>query len=268
MDEVTLHPPAASFRGTMAVPGDKSLSHRALLFAALAPGRSAVTGLGPGEDVASTVRVLPHLGITITDDVVESPGAQHLIAPDVALDCGNSGTTLRLLAGILGAGRRPATLTGDDSLRRRPMRRLMGPLDALGIEVATTPEGTAPITVHAPDGVHGADIAIPLASAQVRSAFSLGAVQADGPSTLDSPPGFRDHTERWLTALGRGTALTPTRFRVLPGTVPAGRYDTMLFEWAYPEVAAWCQREGRPYPSLDAEGAISESLPRTLKLRY
>lgn len=238
MDERTLHPPGRPFRGTVTVPGDKSLSHRALLFAALTPGRSPVSGLGPGADVASTAAALGRVGVAVGPGFVESPGAGRFSPPGDPLDCGNSGTTLRLLAGVLGAGTSPVALTGDASLRRRPMRRLVVPLGALGIDVATSGSGTAPITVCAPGGLHRGDVAIPIASAQVRSAFELAAVQGPGPSIIDGPPGFRDHTERWLTALGRGSALTPTRYRVEPGRLPAARYDvpgdpsSAAFLWA------------------------------------
>jgi 3-phosphoshikimate 1-carboxyvinyltransferase len=211
------------FRASVPVPGDKSLSHRALILAAMAPGVSEVTGAGPGRDVESTRRVLGGVGIEFVGSRIQSPGIGDWQTPDGVLDCGNSGTTLRLMAGALAGRPGPATLTGDASLRRRPMERLVAPLAALGASITTT-EGTPPVTVAAPEGLRGADVSIPIASAQVRSAVALAALQAVGSTIIDSPAGFRDHTERWLDALGRGRRLTPTRFEVIPGPVPAGRY--------------------------------------------
>ncbi len=224
MSDRSLTCPPGVFRATVAVPGDKSLSHRALIFAALAAGRSAVSGLGPGADVAATAAALERLGATIGDGAVDSPGVARWIPADGVLDAGNSGTTLRLLAGALAGRPFRSTLDGDDSLRRRPMRRLVGPLTALGAGVETSADGTAPVTVWAPKPLHGAAIEIGIASAQVRSAAALAALQADGATTIDSPPGFRDHTERWLEALARGKWVDATAFRVDPGPVPAGEY--------------------------------------------
>ena len=235
----TIALPRGPFETTVSVPGDKSLSHRALVFAALADGESRVEGVGPGADVASTVGVLHRLGVMIERGRVVSPGVDGWRNADSPLDCGNSGTTLRLLAGALAGRPFTSVLTGDTSLRRRPMRRLVGPLSALGATVATTePEGTAPVSVGAPGGLRGASVVIDLASAQVRSAFSLGALQAAGPSRIDSPPGFRDHTERWLEALGRGRRRSATEFEILPGALPPHHYvvpgdpSSAAFLWA------------------------------------
>jgi 3-phosphoshikimate 1-carboxyvinyltransferase len=218
--------PRGSFTATVHVPGDKSLSHRAYIFSAFAEGRSEVAGAGPGADVASTRQVIGALGITIDGTTVTSPGIADWTAAPGALDCGNSGTTLRLLAGALVGRPFVSTLTGDASLRRRPMRRLVGPLTALGGAVAVTePGGTPPVTVGGTDGLRGAATTIDLASAQVRSAFELAALQADGPSTIEGPGGYRDHTERWFETLGLGVRRSPTQFEVRPGPVPPARYD-------------------------------------------
>lgn len=218
--------PRGPFTATVHVPGDKSLSHRAYIFAGFADGRSEVIGAGPGADVASTRAVLGALDIAIDGTAVSSPGVEGWRQPAGPLDCGNSGTTLRLMAGALAGRPFPSTLTGDASLRRRPMRRLVAPLGALGGSVGVTePGGTAPVTVGGGPGLRAAATTIDLASAQVRSAFELAALQADGPSQIGGPGGYRDHTERWLEALGLGVRLSPTRFEVRPGPVPAGRYD-------------------------------------------
>jgi 3-phosphoshikimate 1-carboxyvinyltransferase len=139
--------------------------------------------------------------------------------PDAAVDAANSATTVRLLAGAVAARPFTTRFTGDPSLRRRPMRRLIYPLSSLGAGVTVARAGTLPITITGAPLV-GATVWLPEASAQVRSAFALAALQAEGISTVDSPPGFRDHTERWLQALGRGRRQGDTGFEVHPGPVP------------------------------------------------
>lgn len=231
-----------AFLATVRVPGDKSLSHRALLFAGMAEGDSLVTGLGYGLDIASTAMAMRALGVEISGEQVRSPGVSHWRTPDGPIDCGNSGTTMRLLSGILSTLSINVELIGDPSLSKRDMTRLEGPLTALGGRFATT-GGTAPLNVGGAVDVVGADVTIDVASAQVRSAFELAALVADGPSTIDSPAGFRDHTERWLTAIGRGAFETETRFRIDPGPIPAARFDvpadpsSAAFLWAAAAIA-------------------------------
>jgi 3-phosphoshikimate 1-carboxyvinyltransferase len=224
MPTTTLRGPSGPFTADARVPGDKSLSHRALILAAMAAGESRVTGLGPGRDVASTAAALRLLGTVIEDGRVLGAGIDAWADPGAAVDAGNSGTTLRLLAGALAGRPFRTTLVGDESLMRRPMGRLVGPLGALGARVETSDDATPPVSVGG-DHLVGADVTVPIASAQVRSAVALAALQAEGPSTIDSPPGYRDHTERWFTALGLGAALEGERFRVDPGPVPAAAYD-------------------------------------------
>jgi 3-phosphoshikimate 1-carboxyvinyltransferase len=223
--DLSISGPGGPFDATIAVPGDKSLSHRALLFAAIASGDSLVTGIGTGQDVRSTMTALRALGVDIEGDKVRSPGIAGWTSPDVPVDCGNSGTTMRLLAGALSTSLVHAELIGDVSLRSRPMRRLLDPLRALGGVIDTSPSGTAPLSVGPADAVVPADVVIPMASAQVRSAFEIAALAGEAPSSIDSPPGFRDHTERWLSAVGRGEWLSETRFRILPGPLPPARYE-------------------------------------------
>ncbi|MEN8235009.1 MAG: 3-phosphoshikimate 1-carboxyvinyltransferase [Actinomycetota bacterium] len=213
-------PAAGAFATGVRVPGDKSLSHRALIFAALAGGESEITGLAPGHDVASTVLALESLGMRRAGShIIPSP----LADPGHEIDCGNSGTTMRLLAGALASVPFRVTLSGDASLLSRPMRRLVSPLGALGVELETQPDGTAPITVgHA--RVSQADVSIEVASAQVRTAFELAALGGTGPSTIDSPRGFRDHTERWLELFGLGEMVGETRMRIDPGEIPPAQY--------------------------------------------
>ncbi|MFH1330331.1 MAG: 3-phosphoshikimate 1-carboxyvinyltransferase [Actinomycetota bacterium] len=220
----TFRLPPGPFCAEPTVPGDKSLSHRALLLAGMASGVSRVANLGPGGDVAATAAVLRSLGVEVGSDSVRSPGVEAWTAPDGPLDTGNSATTMRLLAGALAARPFATTLVGDASLMTRPMARLVGPLGALGADIRVGPEGCPPVTV-CPGVLHGTTVDIPVASAQVRSAVALAALQAEGPTLITSPPGFRDHTERWLEAMGLGRRLTESRFEVLPGPVPPAAYD-------------------------------------------
>ena len=225
MTDLAFSGPGGPFDVTVTVPGDKSLSHRALMFAAMAEGDSIVQGLGPGNDIASTVSALRSLGVTIVDEKVRSPGVSGWREPDGPIDCGNSGTTMRHLAGILSTASIRATLTGDASLSKRPMTRLVAPLEALGGVIAVSADGTAPITVGGATSVHGVSLEIPVASAQVRTAFEYAALAADTASTIESPAGFRDHTERWLAAIGRGRWSSATAFEIDPGPVPPARYE-------------------------------------------
>lgn len=221
-DERTVQPAGGVFRTGVKIPGDKSLSHRALVFASLAEGVSEITGLAPGQDVAATVTALGRLGMRHTDDRF-SP-IEKITEPGGPIDCGNSGTTMRLLSGSLAAAPIRVTLTGDDSLLARPMGRLVAPLGALGLEFSTQRSGTGPVTTGRASLV-GADVEIDVASAQVRTAFELAAIQADGASSIDSPAGYRDHTERWLETFGLGTVDDGTKMRITPGRVPGARYD-------------------------------------------
>ncbi|HEX5630418.1 MAG TPA: 3-phosphoshikimate 1-carboxyvinyltransferase [Acidimicrobiia bacterium] len=211
--------PRHGFVATAAPPGDKSLSHRALILAAMAPGRSRIAGLGTGSDVAATAWALGRFGVRVDRGLVESRGIEAWTDSGAPIDTANSGSTMRMLAGAV-AGRPFVTrLTGDPSLLRRPMRRLVAPLGALGAVITTSRAGTAPLTV-AGGPLVGTAVWIPEASAQVRTAVALAALQATGTSSIDSPPGFRDHTERWLESLGLGHTLGPTTFEVRPGPVP------------------------------------------------
>jgi 3-phosphoshikimate 1-carboxyvinyltransferase len=216
----TLEPASGPFQAGVHIPGDKSLSHRALVFAALADDESEITGLAPGRDVEATLTALERLGLRRSGDRFAPIGLPT--DPEAPIDCGNSGTTMRLLAGGLAYVPFRLTLTGDESLSVRPMGRLVGPLAALGADVTLSAAGTAPLTTGGAD-LRGADVEIDVASAQVRSAFELAAIRSDGPSTIDGPGGFRDHTERWLAAFGLAES-DGTRTRITPGPVPGARY--------------------------------------------
>ncbi|MDK1018324.1 MAG: 3-phosphoshikimate 1-carboxyvinyltransferase [Actinomycetota bacterium] len=225
MADRTLQGTGDPILASVQVPGDKSLSHRALILAAIAEGDSVVTGLGPGEDVASTVRALSQLGVVVKGDEIRSPGIKGWHTPETPVDCGNSGTTMRLLAGALSTSSVRAELIGDASLTQRPMGRLAMPLRALGGIFATSTNGTSPLQVGGAEGPVGASVTIDLASAQVRTAFAFAALNAEGDSTIDSPPGFRDHTERWLASIGRGKWVAATRYQIHPGPIEPASYD-------------------------------------------
>ncbi len=195
--------------GKVCVPGDKSISHRALLFGAIAKGLTSIKGLLPAEDPISTASCLRAMGVKISpiekDQIVqvEGVGLDGLQEPDEILDCGNSGTTMRLMLGLI-AGRqdRHFVLTGDDSLRRRPMQRVGQPLKMMGAKVQGREKGNlAPLSVLG-QKLHGAVIGTPVASAQIKSAILLAALTAEGTTTVIEPAHSRDHTERMLKAFG------------------------------------------------------------------
>ncbi len=198
-----------SLRGTVRVPGDKSISHRALLFGAIAEGETRIEGLLPAEDPLSTAACLRAMGVVVSEIRAGEPvrvqgvGLDGFQEPDDILDCGNSGTTMRLMLGLLaGRGGRHFVLTGDSSLRRRPMRRVGDPLAEMGAMISGRQGGNlAPLAI-AGCGLHGATIRTPVASAQVKSAILLAALTAQGPTTVIEPALSRDHSERMLRAFG------------------------------------------------------------------
>lgn len=199
MTDLVIEGPA-SVAGQLTLPGDKSISHRALMLAATATGRSWITNLATGSDVKSTVRCLTDLGVSIRDGVVDSPGLSGWRQPRGPLDCGNSGTTMRLLSGLLCRCRWESTLDGDASLRTRPMDRLAGPLGQLGASIESE-NGFPPVTI-SKGNLRGATVSTGIASAQVKSALILAALGADGATRITEPARTRDHTERLLLALG------------------------------------------------------------------
>ena len=215
MPDLLVHPASKPLVGSVPVPGDKSIAHRAILLAGLATGSSRVQGGVLGEDNLATLAALRAMGITTTDDQdgirVEGRGLAGLRAPAGDIDCGNSGTTMRLLAGVLVAQRFPTRLSGDASLSRRPMARVATPLRLRGgrieglIDPRRVGEITAPLTIDGlpePHVLSAIEYELPVASAQVKSAILLSGLFADGPTRLREPTVSRDHTERMLHALG------------------------------------------------------------------
>jgi 3-phosphoshikimate 1-carboxyvinyltransferase len=203
---------SARLRGELRLPGDKSISHRALILAALAAGESRIDGAGDGADVRSTAGLVSALGATVTrtpgagrsvDYVVVSPGADGLRQPAATLDCGNSGTSLRLSTGMLAGLPMTCTLDGDDSLRGRPVARIIEPLRSMGAELhARRNDSLPPLTVIGHTPLRAVDVTTSVPSAQVKSAILLAGLRADGATTVRESVATRDHTERMLRARG------------------------------------------------------------------
>ena len=203
---------AARLRGELHLPGDKSIRHRALLLAALAEGESRIAGAGDGQDVRSTAGIVAALGATVeraaehgrtVDYRVVSPGADGLTEPADVLDCGNSGTSLRLVTGMLSGLPLYAVLDGDESLRGRPVARIIHPLRSMGAVLhARRNDSLPPLTVVGHTPLRAAEITTPMPSAQVKSAILLAGLRADGRTTVREAVATRDHTERMLRARG------------------------------------------------------------------
>jgi 3-phosphoshikimate 1-carboxyvinyltransferase len=232
--------PATRLRGELVVPGDKSISHRALMLATLAGGTSRISGAGDGADVRSTASVCRTLGAAVerleddrpdgraaatVDYHVVSPGVDGLHEPAADLDCGNSGTSLRLFAGIASGLPFRSVLDGDDSLRRRPVARIIEPLRSMGATLlGRSDDSLPPLTVIGRHPLRSVDYSTPVPSAQVKSAILLAALRADGRTTVRETVATRDHTERMLRA--RGIAVGTERLDGATGvaiTIEGGR---------------------------------------------
>jgi 3-phosphoshikimate 1-carboxyvinyltransferase len=210
--------PAGALVGHIAVPGDKSISHRALLVGALCETETRVRNFGRSGDTESTLRAVRRLGVDVDADTedgltVHGVGLRGLRAPDEAIDCGNAGTLMRLLTGILAATPGRFELTGDESLRARPMDRVAEPLARMGAKI-TTANGMPPIQINGSEALHAIDYTLPVASAQVKSAILLAAINARGTTTVVEPAPTRDHTELMLEAAGARVRRRPTSVSV------------------------------------------------------
>jgi 3-phosphoshikimate 1-carboxyvinyltransferase len=203
--------PAPRVRGRVRPPGDKSISHRYALLAAIAEGPSLIRGYSTGADCASTLRCLRGLGVSVeqasriagdgTDVRIAGLGPRGFRPPGSLLDAGNSGSTMRMLAGLLAAHAFPTTITGDDSLQRRPMRRIIVPLERMGARI-TSEDGRPPLTIHGSASLSALDFIPEVPSAQVKSAVLLAGLHADGTTRVHETIGTRDHTERAVAAFG------------------------------------------------------------------
>ena len=192
-------------KGTIKIPGDKSISHRAVMFGSLAKGDTEITGFLRGDDCMSTISCFKKLGIGIdvTDDkvIVHGKGLKGLSAPKEPLDVGNSGTTIRLISGILSAQNFDSVLNGDASIQKRPMKRVIYPLSLMGASIESTNDGYAPLTIHG-SKLKAIEYTMPVASAQVKSAILLASLFAEGTTVINEPVASRDHTEIMLNYFG------------------------------------------------------------------
>ena len=208
--------PGRPLRGQLRVPGDKSVSHRALMLGALAEGETRIHGFLESADTVATARILEQMGVRIE---APGPGVRHvhgvglhgLRAPSGGLDCGNSGTGMRLLAGLLAGQAFDSVLVGDPSLSTRPMRRVVDPLAAMGGRIDTADGGVPPLRIHGGQPLRGTHHELPVASAQVKSALLLAGLYAEGRTSVSEPRPTRDYTERMLAAFGWPVERSPGR---------------------------------------------------------
>ena len=225
--------PAAIGDADITVPGDKSVSHRAVMLGSIAEGVSEVRGFLAGEDCLATMDAFQNLGVTIerpgkTELVIHGVGLHGLQPPKGDLDLGNSGTAMRLMAGLLAGQDFPATLTGDESLTGRPMQRIITPLCSMGAAIESR-DGKPPLQIRGNPALEGIDYTLPMASAQVKSAILLAGLYARGRTTVTEPAITRDHTERMLRAMGVAVSSNdgrigmegPATLRACPVRVPA-----------------------------------------------
>ncbi|MEL1264295.1 3-phosphoshikimate 1-carboxyvinyltransferase [Pseudoxanthomonas putridarboris] len=209
-------------RGTQDIPGDKSVSHRAVMFAALADGVSRIDGFLEGEDTRATAAIFSQLGVRIetpspSQRIVHGVGVDGLKAPEGPLDCGNAGTGMRLLAGLLAAQPFDSVLVGDESLSKRPMRRVANPLSKMGARIDTEEGGLPPLRIHGGQPLRGIDYTLEVASAQVKSAVLLAGLYAGGETVVREPHPTRDYTERMLSAFGAQIEFSPGFARLRGG---------------------------------------------------
>lgn len=212
-----------TIQGSLRLPGDKSIAHRALMIGAIAQGDTTIDHLPDGGDVETTIDVLAALGVTSERSgqhiTVHGLGGFHWQTPANALAMNNSGTTTRLMLGLLACPPAPLLLTGDASLSQRPMARITDPLRLMGAQMATT-EGHLPIRIHPVRTLHGADIQLTVASAQVKSGILFAGLQATGDTTVTGPVHTRDHTERLLQKAGADISRTGLTVHIKPLQAP------------------------------------------------
>ncbi len=212
-----------ALQGSVRVPGDKSVSHRALMLGALADGTSHIRGFLEGEDTRATAAVLQQLGVRIETPAegerrVHGVGLHGLRGASQPLDCGNAGTGMRLLAGLLAGQVFDSTLVGDESLSKRPMRRVTDPLALMGAKIDSR-DGLPPLQVRGSQALHGIEYTLPVASAQVKSALLLAGLYAQGKTVVIEPHPTRDYTERMLAAFGWPIDFEPGRAQLTGGHV-------------------------------------------------
>jgi len=199
--------PGGSLHGSLRVPGDKSISHRSIMLGALADGVTEVSGFLEGEDALATMRAFRSMGVKMEGPEngnvrIEGVGREGLKQPTGIIDCGNSGTTMRLLTGLLSGQGFDVTLDGDASLRKRPMERVAQPLRLMGAEIETGEQGRPPVHIKPVKGLRAIHYDLPVASAQIKSAILLAGVFAEGVTSVTEPEPTRDHSERMLQGFG------------------------------------------------------------------
>ncbi len=226
---VTVNPLPSPLRGAVAVPGDKSLSHRAVLFSAMAEGTSRVSGLLDSEDVRSSIAAVRQLGARVALEKgpdgslfggIEGWGSEGPVQPECPLDCGNSGTTARLLMGMLAPWDIKVEITGDASLRTRPMRRITAPLMRMGVHFAPEGRETLPLSVCGTSDLHAITYDAPMASAQLKTAILLAGIYAEGTTVVNEPSPSRNHTELMLPEFGVPTTAAERTASVQGPSVP------------------------------------------------
>ena len=213
--------PGGKLAGVVRVPGDKSISHRAVMLGSIAEGTTEVTGFLTGEDCLCTMKAFQAMGVKIeqlapTHLRIHGAGRDGLKAPATALDLGNSGTSMRLMTGLLSAQKFASTLIGDESLSRRPMKRIIGPLQQMGASIESN-EGRAPLKISPVARLKGISYESPVASAQVKSGILLAGLYADGTTSVTEPQVSRDHTERMVQAFGVKIEQQGTRVSIQGG---------------------------------------------------
>lgn len=233
--------PGGALKGTLRVPGDKSISHRSIMLGALADGVTEVTGFLEGEDALATMRAFRDMGVSIEGPHqgrvrIEGVGRDGLKPPSKTIDCGNSGTTMRLLTGLLAGQGFEVTLDGDASLRKRPMERVAKPIRLMGAKIETGEQGRPPVHIYPTQGLKSIHYDLPVASAQIKSAILLAGLFAEGVTSVTEPEPTRDHSERMLQGFGvevereaatarihGGARLTGTQIQV-PGDISSAAF--------------------------------------------
>jgi 3-phosphoshikimate 1-carboxyvinyltransferase len=227
---LSVAPASRGLDGELSPPGDKSISHRALIFSALASGQSELRGLLESEDTLATLRACEQLGAVVerSNGVIRVEGTGGVFTPPASglLDMGNSGTAMRLLAGVLSGQNIDCTLSGDESLNSRPMGRIVKPLSLMGADISSTAKGTAPLTIRASGKLQGIEYTSPVASAQIKSCVLLAGLFATHTTHVTEPRLSRDHTERMLPLFGVDLpsgrrVVGGSRLRATAFTVPA-----------------------------------------------
>jgi len=221
--------PGAGVGGEMTVPGDKSISHRALMLGGIAEGVTEVSGFLEGEDCLATMAAMKAMGVRIVRSAgsrvtIDGVGLRGLSPPPGPLDMGNAGTAMRLMTGLLAGQSFDSVLVGDSSLMKRPMERVARPLRQMGAVVGTQ-EGRPPVTIRGGQRLAGADLVLDVASAQVKSALLLAGLYAEGRTSVTEPAVTRDHTERMLRAFGIEVTVEQACVSLVPGTLRGTRID-------------------------------------------